>query len=825
MLADSKLPTTFWAEAVNTACYVQNRLLVIKPHNKTPNEIFLGRKPALSFMRPFGCPVIILNTIDHLCKFDGKADEGFFVGYSTNSNAFRVFNSRTKIVEENLHVKFSENTPNIEGSGPNWLFDIDALTKSINYKPVVAGNQSNGSASTKACDNVAKLNSKDSPGVGYKPLGEEEKKDAEDPGNEDSEALITEELRVNQEKDNVNNTNTVNAVSSTVNAASNEVNAVGSKWVYRNKMDETGILISNKANLVAQGHTQEEGIEFDEVFAPVARIEAIRLFLAYASFKDFVVKEMCTEFEKMMRKKFQMSYMGDLTFLLGLQVKQKEDGIFISQDNDYAGASSDRISTTEGCQFLGCRLISWQCKKQTMVANSTTEAEYVAALSCYGQVLWIQNQLLNYGYNFMQTKIHIDNESTICIVKNLVFHSKTKHIEIRYHFIRDSNKKKLIQMIKIHTDKNVADLLTKAFDVSRFQYLISIYTLCIERFWTTAKARNINGEAQIHARVDGTKVIIFKASIKRDLRFGDEGGIDCLPNETIFEQLTLMGTIASAVICLATNQKFNFSKYIFDSMVKNLDRGNKILMYPKFVQAFRDKQVDGMSKHNEIYVTPSHTKKSNDPPLSRVYTLRSGEDRLKLNELMELCTKLSERALNLETTKAAQAKEISRLKKRVKRLEKKKKLRTYGLKRLYKGRKIADIDANKRLTLIDETTKDPRRINNEEMFDTDVLNDKEVVAEDVNAASITTAATTAATTVVSIDDFTLAQALVEIKTSKPKTKSIVIFDEQESRRSQVEIDEQDMLAEEKAQLIEDENLAWDNIQAMIDAYFELAARL
>ncbi|GKE95808.1 hypothetical protein Tco_1580663, partial [Tanacetum coccineum] len=110
---------------------------------------------------------------------------------------------------------------------------------------------------------------------------------------------------------------------------------------------------------------------------------------------------------------------------------------------------------------------------QTVVANSTTEAEYIAASNCCGQVLWIQNQLLDYGYNFMQIKIHIDNKSTICIVKNRVFHSKTKHIEIRHHFIRDFNEKKLIQMIKIHTDQNVADLLTKAFDVSRFEYLIA----------------------------------------------------------------------------------------------------------------------------------------------------------------------------------------------------------------------------------------------------------------------------------------------------------------------------------------------------------------
>ncbi|GJZ77447.1 putative ribonuclease H-like domain-containing protein [Tanacetum coccineum] len=257
----------------------------------------------------------------------------------------------------------------------------------------------------------------------------------------------------------------------------------------------------------------------------------------------------------LMHKKFQMSSMGDLTFFLGLQVTQKDDGIFISQDkymdeilkkfgfstvktastpmetskpllkdaeaedvdvhlyrsmigslmyltssrpdimfvvcacarfqvtpkvshlhavkrifrylkgqpklglwypkdspfdleaysdSDYAGASLDRKSTTGGCQFLGSRLISWQCKKQTIVANSTTEAEYVAAASCCGQVLWIQNQMLDYGYNFMNTKIFIDNESTICIVKNPAFHSKTKHIEIRHHFIRDSNEKKLI---------------------------------------------------------------------------------------------------------------------------------------------------------------------------------------------------------------------------------------------------------------------------------------------------------------------------------------------------------------------------------------------
>ncbi|GJV58483.1 ribonuclease H-like domain-containing protein [Tanacetum coccineum] len=139
MIADSKLPTTFWAEAINITCYVQNRVLGVKPHTKTPYELFHGRTPTLSFMRPFGCPVTILNIIDNLGKFDGKADEGFFIRYSLNSKAFRVFNSRTRIVEENLHIRFSESTPNVVGSGPDWLFDIDALTRTMNYEPIVAG--------------------------------------------------------------------------------------------------------------------------------------------------------------------------------------------------------------------------------------------------------------------------------------------------------------------------------------------------------------------------------------------------------------------------------------------------------------------------------------------------------------------------------------------------------------------------------------------------------------------------------------------------------------------------------------------------------------
>ncbi|GJS62750.1 hypothetical protein Tco_0677314 [Tanacetum coccineum] len=179
----------------------------------------------------------------------------------------------------------------------------------------------------------------------------------------------------------------------------------------------------------------------------------------------------------------------------------------------------------------------------------------------------------------------------------------------------------------------------------------TIYTSCIEQFWATAKVKTVNGEVHLQALVDGKKIIITEASVRRDLQLNDEDGTDCLPNATIFKELTRMGyeklsqkltfykaffspqwkflintilqclsakttawnefsiTMASEIICLATNQKFNFSKYIFESMVKNLDNVGKFFMYPRFVQVFLKKQLEGMQSHKRIYDAPSHTKK------------------------------------------------------------------------------------------------------------------------------------------------------------------------------------------------------------------------
>ncbi|GKA63072.1 putative ribonuclease H-like domain-containing protein [Tanacetum coccineum] len=233
--------------------------------------------------------------------------------------------------------------------------------------------------------------------------------------------------------------------------------AIGTKWVYRNKKDERGVVVRNKARLVAQGHRQEEGIDYDEVFAPVARLEAIRIFLAFASYMGFIATMDVKRGPFSMGKNDEELYVSSTTtfqsevndwllnvgeLLLGpdiMYLKGKPSlGLWYPRessfdlesysDSDYAGANLDRKSTTGGCQFLGRRLITWQCKKQTIVATSTTEAEYVAAASCCGQVLWIQNQMLDYGFNFMNTKIYIDNESTICIVKNPVYIRKTNRI-------------------------------------------------------------------------------------------------------------------------------------------------------------------------------------------------------------------------------------------------------------------------------------------------------------------------------------------------------------------------------------------------------------
>ncbi|GJX80602.1 putative ribonuclease H-like domain-containing protein [Tanacetum coccineum] len=567
MLADSKLPTTFWAEAVSTACYVQNRVLVVKPHNKTPYELFRGFKPALSFMRPFGCHVTILNTLDSLGKFDGKSDEGFFVGYSLSSKAFRVYNTRTKRVEENLHIGFLENKPMIEGTDNDELHDEDDVAQNVHHGVAVI--RKNGTA-----DNKTLSASEESCGgteieLGNIPQSYEvpttpHTRIHKDHPIEHVIGDVQSSVQTRRMKTSYSEKGFLSAIyeerlirifihvflrnfsvqmqKGLDSCGFPKGHRSNGKSGYTETRKMKGGLSSEQSKIVAPRNTQEGGLDYDEVFAPVARIEASDCSIDYAFYgvlclpngcsdrlygmqsstryvcdtlanyllcngfergkidqtlfikrhkghillvqiyvDDIIFgstkKELCDEFEKLMKDKFQMSSMGELTFFLGLQVQQKKKGIFISQDkyvheilrkfnysdvksastltdlekplvqdgdaaevdehlyrsmigslmyltasrpdimfavcacarfqvspkssqflavkrifrylkgkpslglwyskdsplelvaytdSDYAGATQDRKSTTGGCQFLGNRLISWQCKKQTV---------------------------------------------------------------------------------------------------------------------------------------------------------------------------------------------------------------------------------------------------------------------------------------------------------------------------------------------------------------------------------------------------------------------------------------------------------------------------
>ncbi|GKD77556.1 putative ribonuclease H-like domain-containing protein [Tanacetum coccineum] len=443
-------------------------------------------------------------------------------------------------------------------------------------------------------------NLKSSPDTVFKPSRDDEKKVTEEPRKEGGDSSKDVESNDQEKNDNVNSTNNVNATST------NEVNVIGAKTSIKlpddpNMPELEDIIYSADDDVGAKadmnnlntfitmdvksaflyGKIEEEiyvcqppGFEdpnFPDRVYKVEKRGKIDKTLFIRRNKDdillvqvyvddiifgFTKKSLCTEFEKMMHKKFQMSSMGELTFSLGLQVKQKEDGIFISQDKyvteilkkfgftDVKTASTPMetqkpLLKDEDCEevdvhlyrlMIGSLMYLTSLRPDIMFAvsacaryqvnpkashlhaakrtfrylkgqpklglwypkdspfdlvaytdsdyagasldrkSTTGEAEYVAASSCRGQVLWTQNQLLDYG---------------------------------------DSNEKKLIKMTKIHTDKNVVDLLTKAFD--------------------------------LQALVDGKKIVVTEASVRRDLQLDEEEGTDCLPNATIFEELTRMG--------------------------------------------------------------------------------------------------------------------------------------------------------------------------------------------------------------------------------------------------------------------------------------------
>ncbi|GJR25584.1 putative ribonuclease H-like domain-containing protein [Tanacetum coccineum] len=845
MLADSKLPTTSWVEAVNTACYGQNEVLVVKPHNKTPYELFHGRTPTLSIMRPFRCLVTILNTIDHLGKFDGKADEGFFVGYSLNSKAFRVFNSRTRIVEENLHIRFSESTPNVVGSGPDWLFNIDALTRTMNYEPIVAGTQSNSFADPKSSQDD-----------GFKPSSDDEKKVDKDPRKES-------EFNDQEREHNVNSTNNVNAAStnkvnvvggktsialsfdpdmpaledisifddsiddedvgaeadmnnldttikvspipttrihkdhpfdqvirdlqlatqtrrmsknleehgfvSTIQQRTNHKDlqnylfacflsqeepkkvihalkdpswietmqeellqfklqevwtlvdlssgkrAIGTKWVFRNKKDERGIVVRNKARFIAQGYTQEEGIDYDEVFAPVARIEAIRLFLAYASFKDFVV--------------YQMDVKS--AFLYG----KIEEEVYVCQlpgfeDPDYP----DRV---------------YKVEKALYGLHQAPRAWY-ETLSTY---------LLENGFQRVQQK------------KDGIFISQDKYVDEILKKFRFTEVK--TASTPIETQKPLLkDENGEEVDVYMYRSMIG------SLMYLTSSRPDIMFTVYAYSRYQVNLKVSHLYVVKRI--FSDYAGASLDRKST---------TEGSGPRCQET-----MGDTIAQTRFENI------------------------------------SKLSNDQLLARGNTLRSGDDRLKLNELMELCTSLQQRVLGLENelkqTKTTQDVEIARLKKRVKRVESSDE-EGLGEEDASKQGRIPDIDADARISLVStHFDADTNMFGVHDLVGDEVVVESEVDAKDVN---------------LNVDEVTLAQALAALTSTKPKAKVIVFREPGEPttttthtttihvpKQSQdkgkgIMVEELVMPKKKKDQI--KANIAWDDVHAKVEADYQLAQRL
>ncbi|GKA39883.1 putative ribonuclease H-like domain-containing protein [Tanacetum coccineum] len=787
-------------------------------------------------------------------RFDGKFDEGFLVGYSINRKAFRVYDSRTRKVEENLHVNFLENKPSLETTsdagqdGKEKVLDQDyvllPLMHSSSYVPSRsekdessprddAGNKSvveslakesemNNSGEDIHADRTNRLNT--NPGIFISAYDDEDvgaeadmnnlestldvspipttRIDKDHPkiqiiGDVDStvqtrgihkqnEAVLITFINKQRRTNHKDYQNCLFACflsqiepkkvtqaleeESWVEAMQEELlqfkllnvwtlvdlpygkKAIGSKWVFRNKKDQRGIVVRNKSRQVAQGHRQEKGIDYDDVFAPVARIEAISAFLYGTIEEEVYVKQplgfvdpafpdkvykvekalyglhqalrACMksantpmETQKPLTKDengadvdvhLYRSMIGSLMYL----TSSRPDNMFAMC------ASLDMKSTTGGCQFLGCRLVSWQCKKQTIVANSTIEVEYIAASNCCAHVLWLQNQLLDFGYNFMKTKIHMDNESAICVVKNPVSHSKTKHIEIRFHFIRDCYEKRLIEMAKIHTNNNVADLLIKAFDVTRKSMDLRMngsYASHFSHVWVhnmvafLKKPTGSEGFTEAvdflkEASIDNKPYTITVTCVRSKLHLADATGISNLPDADIYAGLATLGEQLKLKVRDQQSQLDPNPPYEVTSTGVEVEHKRATT-----TTSGLDAGLDS-GNINETLL------RSNETLLQEGHTSRNVEDSMKLHELMVLVPKLEFRINSLEKelkgTKQTFGNAILTLVKKVKSLE-------VALKRKSKkvivsesedeepedqGRKIQDIDNDPLVSLVKDFT-------------------------------------------------------------------------------------------------------------------------
>ncbi|GJS36386.1 uncharacterized mitochondrial protein-like protein [Tanacetum coccineum] len=631
MLADSLLPIVFWAEAVNTACYVLNRVLVTKPHNKTPYELIIGRAPSISFMRPFGCRVTILNTLDPLGKFDGKAEEEFLVGHSVNSKAFRVFNTETRKVEENLHVNFLENKPNVAGQGPHWLFDIDSLTNSMNYQP---DDTVNDDACKKTIQEPASEHDQALKNVLDKMMDQEkeatEQSDAVRKefeahtgifGNayddHDLETLNTPyaDQSVGAEADfNNMEPSTVSALqtrgTTKKNSGEHAMISYIQKQRRKNHKDFQNCLFAcflsqHEPTKISQAlddeswvkAMQEELLQFKIQKAPRAWYETLSTYLMDNGFHmgqidktlfikrlkgdillvqvyvDDIIfgstkKSLCDKFEQIMHNRFQMSSMGALTFFLGLQVKQKEDVIFISQDK-YVGEILKKFG------FFSIRSASTPMETHKALTKDKDGEDVDVHLyrSMIGSLMYL-------------TSSRPDIMFSVCACSRFQVQPKVSHLNAVkriFRYLKGQPKlglwypKDSPLILEAFSDSDYAcasldrksttggkrgrdtkipqsggppikvgdEVVYKELGDRMERAATAASSFEAEQDssgprTTTARTR-ANGEVELTATIDGQVKTITEASLRRHLKLEDNGGITTLPNSEIFKQLSLMG--------------------------------------------------------------------------------------------------------------------------------------------------------------------------------------------------------------------------------------------------------------------------------------------
>nr|GEX79226.1 uncharacterized mitochondrial protein AtMg00810-like [Tanacetum cinerariifolium] len=587
----------------------KNRVLVTKPHNKTPYELLNGRTPSIGFMRPFGYPVTILNTLDSLGKFDDKVNEGFLVGYSISSKAFRVFNSRTRIVQETLHVNFLENKPNVTG---------EEIKQQYMLFPV----WSSGSTNPQNTDGDAAFDEKEPEFNEKKP---ESKVNVSPSSSAQSKKHDDKTKREAKGKSHVDSFIRFRNLSADFEVffdnSINEFNAAGSLVLIVGQISPNNTNTfsaagpSNAAASPTHGKSSFSPIPTTRVHKdyPVTQIigdlslatqtRSMSAFL-YGSIEEEVFdcqppgfedpnysnKDLCKAFEKLMKDKFQMSLMGELTFFLGLQVKQKKDGIFISQDK-YVAKILKKFGLTDG-----------------KLASTPRDTEKPLLKDPNGENVDVHTYRSMIGSLMYLTSSRPDIIFTVCACACFQVTPKASHLHavkmiFRYlkgkpHFGLWYPKDSPFDLVD-YSDSDYAgasldrksttggcqflrcrliswQVNTPRCDEDRLELMeltvfllpsdekvgVEVYAVDLQ-FWTTVAVKKVNDVTRLQALVDKKKVVVKETTIRDALCLDDVEGVECLPDEEIFTELARMGYEKPST-------KLTFYKTFFSSQWKFL---------------------------------------------------------------------------------------------------------------------------------------------------------------------------------------------------------------------------------------------------------------